>query len=97
MISREPKEIPGPQTKRHFCVRIVRANDVKNDEKRDENIGDIGKPEVAMCQRKREHKEHEQHILQKPCLSIQRMNCRENPEDSAKREQARNEFVLSAH
>src|SRR5205823_3492530 len=96
MVSRKSEKMLCPQAQRHLCKGIVRANDVKYDEKRDEDIGGIGKLKAAICERKRQDKKHEQYVLQQPCLSIERMNRGEHPENSAKREQARNEFVLSA-
>jgi len=96
MVSRKSEKMLCPQAQRHLCIGIVRANDVKYDEKRDENIGGIGKLKAAICERKRQDKKHEQYVLQEPCLSIEWMNRGEHPENSAKCEQARNEFVLSA-
>src|SRR5438477_7201476 len=96
MVSRKSEKMLCPKAKRHLCIGIVRANDVKYDEKRDEDIGGIGKLKAAICERKRQDRKHEQYVLQEPCLSIEWMNRGEHPENSAKCEQARNEFVLSA-
>ena len=96
MVSRKSEKMLCPQAQRHLRIGIVRADDVKYDEKRDENIGGIGKLKAAICERKRQDKKHEQYVLQEPCLSIEWMNRGEHPENSAKCEQAHNEFVLSA-
>src|SRR5438874_4384159 len=96
MVSRKSEKMLCPKAQRNLCIGIVRANDVKYDEKRDEDIGGIGKLKAAICERKRQDKKHEQYVLQEPCLSIEWMNRGEHPENSAKCEQARNEFVLSA-
>ena len=49
MVSRKSEKVLCPQAQWHLCIGIVRANDVKYDEKRDEDIGGIGKLKPAMC------------------------------------------------
>ena len=60
VVSRESEEIFRPQTDGHFCIRVMRANRVKNNEKRDEDVGSIGKLQVLMRERKREDKKNKQ-------------------------------------
>ena len=46
-----------------------------------------------MGQRKRDHKNNEQDVFQKPSLSIERLNRRDNPGEAADCSQGRDEFL----
>ena len=48
VVSRESEEIFRPQADGHFCIRVMRPDRVKNNEKRDEYVGGVGKVKALM-------------------------------------------------
>ena len=59
VVSRESEEILCPKTNGHFCIRIMRPNRVKNDEKRDKDVGGVGKLETPVGESQRRDKKND--------------------------------------
>lgn len=97
MISREIEVVLRPQPQRHSRIGVVRADNVKNNEGREQEIRCDGKLQTAMPEEENDDKNDQQQIFQHPCLSVQRINRRNEPGHCAGRGQTQKNFSLQIH